>query len=157
MDDQDRPIDRPERLPYPSEDTGDLAQPPASEETDDPLVATEEGVPYEAPEERVLSDTRLEESGPDVAGTAPTLDEEIAREDSSDDLPSDDALAVRVLEALRRSELPAGEELRLAVSGRTVRVRGTVESVDVLDEILGLVGDVPGVDEVIDEVDVAGI
>ena len=31
-------------------------------------------------------------------------------------------------------------------------VRGRVEPVDLLDEILGLIGDVPGVDEVIDEV-----
>jgi hypothetical protein len=34
---------------------------------------------------------------------------------------------------------------------------GEVESVDVLDEILGIVGDVPGVDEVIDEVEIAGV
>ena len=31
------------------------------------------------------------------------------------------------------------------------------ESVDVLEEILGIVGDVPGVDEVIDEVENAGV
>jgi hypothetical protein len=36
-------------------------------------------------------------------------------------------------------------------------VSGTVESVEVLDEILSIVGDVPGVDEVRDEVIVAGI
>jgi hypothetical protein len=36
-------------------------------------------------------------------------------------------------------------------------VQGEVESVDVLNEILGIVGDVPGVTDVLDEVQVAGI
>jgi hypothetical protein len=35
-----------------------------------------------------------------------------------------------------------------------VTLEGEVESVDVLDEILGIVGDVEGVTEVLDEVDV---
>jgi BON domain len=157
MDDTDQPIDRPGRLPYPSEDTGDLAETPASGLTDDPLVAREEGVPYEPPEERVLTDTRLEQSGPDQAGVAPTLDEELGREEGVDDRPTDDALAVLCLEALRRSELPAGDRIRIAVAGHTVHVRGTVESVDILDEILNLVGEVPGVDDVVDEVIVIGV
>jgi hypothetical protein len=38
-----------------------------------------------------------------------------------------------------------------------VTVTGTVASVDVLDEILAIVGDVPGVDEVRDQVIVAGV
>jgi osmotically-inducible protein OsmY len=36
-------------------------------------------------------------------------------------------------------------------------VRGEVESIEVSDEILGIVGDVPGVTDVVDELEVAGI
>jgi hypothetical protein len=39
-------------LPLPSEDEGDLVDAPASGETDDYLVAQEEGVPYVPPSER---------------------------------------------------------------------------------------------------------
>ena len=41
--------------------------------------------------------------------------------------------------------------------GSTVVLSGRVESVDVLDEILGIVGDVPGVEDVVDEVEVEGV
>ncbi len=71
--------------------------------------------------------------------------------------PTDDALLDRVLEVLRGSDVTAGERLRVRVEGRTVRVWGEVESVDALDELLGMIGDVPGVDEVIDEVEITGV
>ena len=155
MDDRE---DR-ERLPLPSEDTGDLAQEPASGETDDYLVAREEGVPYVPAMDRVVSEARIDESGVDVAGTAPDDAGELEREDAiqppTGEAPRDDELLADVLEALRDSDLPAGERLRLAVSGRTVIVRGEVESVTILDEVLALIGDVPGVEEVRDEVIVA--
>lgn len=152
---------RDERLPLPSEDTGDLAEEPASGQTDDYLVAQEEGVPYTPPTERVLSETREAESGADVAGTDPTDAGELERDDmiqpSDAEPPRDDELQADVVEALRASDVPAGDQLRVAVDGSRVVVRGEVESVDVLDEILGIVGDVPGVTDVTDEVRVTGV
>jgi len=149
--------DRSERLPLPSEDGGDLVDEPATGETDDALIATEEGVPYVPPTERVLSEARGLE-GVDVAGTDATDAGELERDDaiqpSDGSLPRDDELRADVIEALRASDVPAGEHIRVAVSGSRVRVGGEVESMDVLDEILGLVGDVVGVDEVVDEVTV---
>jgi hypothetical protein len=62
-----------------------------------------------------------------------------------------------VVSALRASDVPAGDRIRIAVTGSRVHVAGEVESVDVLDEILGIVGDVVGVDEVLDEVTVTGL
>jgi hypothetical protein len=32
-----------------------------------------------------------------------------------------------------------------------------VESIDILEELLGIVGEVPGVEDVVDEVEIAGI
>jgi BON domain len=154
--------DERERLPYPSEDTGDLVDEPIAGQTDDPLVAREEGVPWTPPTDRVLSQVRDDESGPDAAATAPDDAGELQRDDAitlgdATRPSSGDELLADCLEALRRSDVVAGDRIQLAVDGSIVTVRGTVQSVDVLDEVLSIVGDVPGVDEVRDEVIVAGI
>lgn len=147
-----------DRLPLPSEDTGDLAEEPAAGMTDNYLVAREEGVPYDPPNDRVMSEVRLEQAGPDVAGTDPTDAGELERVDAVQapdvDLPRDDELAADVVETLRGSNVVAGDHLRIAAEGGRVLVRGEVESVDVLNEILGIVGDVRGVTEVVDEVSI---
>jgi len=152
--------DRPQRQPLPSEDTGDLVDEPISGVTDDYLVAREEGVPYVPPNERVMSEARGLE-GVDWAGTDETDAGELEREDDiqpgDGGLPRDDALRADVIEALRASNVPAGERIRIAVTGARVHVQGEVASVDALDEILGLVGDVVGVEEVLDEVNVSSI
>lgn len=149
---------RDDRLPLPSEDTGDLADEPRTGQTDDFLVAREEGVPYTPPTERVLSDARSDEAGADVAGTAPTDAGELEREDGVQpgdaSRPRDGELAADVVSALRASDVVAGDRIRVAAAGSRVTLTGEVESVDVLDEILGIVGEVEGVDEVSDEVTV---
>ena len=151
---------RDDRLPLPSEDGGDLVEEPNAGMTDDPLVATEEGVPYDPPTERVIAQTG-EPGGPDVASTHPDAGEELDRVDTvqqpNASPPRDDELTADVLEALRASDVPAGDRIRILAEGSRVLVRGEVESLEVLDEILGLIDDVPGVDEVIDDVDVAGV
>lgn len=153
---------RDDRLPLPSEDTGDLVREPAEGITDDYLVAQEEGIPYAPPTDRVLSEAREADGGADVAGTDATDAGELEREDNIQpgepgELPRDDELAADVIEALRDSDVLAGDRIRVAVHGSRVILRGEVESVDVLDEILGIAGDVPGVSEVTDEVTVSGL
>lgn len=149
-----------DRLPLPSEDSGDLAEEPATGETDDYLVAREEGVPYVPPTERVVSDARGA-GGVDVAGTDATDAGELERNDSvqpDDGKPaSDDELQADVIEALRASDVVSGDRIRVAVNGTRVTLRGEVESIDVSDEILGIVGDVPGVTDVVDELEVTGL
>ena len=152
---------RDDRLPLPSEDEGDLTEEPREGRSDDPIVATEEGVPWTPPMDRVLSEPPDDASGVDVAGTATTDADELEREDAiqpeEGEIPRDDELRADVIEALRASDVVAGDRIRVAVSGSRVILEGEVESVDVLDEILGIVGDVEGVTEVLDEVDVAGV
>ena len=141
-----------DRLPLPSEDTGDLTDEPSSGMTDDYLVVREEGLPYTPPTERVPGESQ----GIDADAFELERDDSIQPPDA--DPPRDDELRARVIEALRASDLPAGERLRVGVSGGSmVVVQGQVESVEVLDEILGVVGDVPGVTDVLDEVEVAGL
>jgi BON domain len=149
-------MDQPDdRLPLPSEDGGDLVDEPPTGMSDDPLVATEEGVPYTPPTDRVVSHGP---EGPDFAGVGENDAEELERADTvqvaNGRLPTDGALAADVVEALRASDVVAGDRIRVAAEGRRVILSGQVETIDVLDEILGIVGDVPGVDEVIDEVEV---
>src|SRR5687768_1334255 len=88
--------DRPDRQPLPSEDTGDLYDEPSGGVTDDYLVAREEGVPYIPPTDRVMSEARGAE-GVDFAGT--------------------DELKADVIEALRSSDVLAGDRIRIAVTG----------------------------------------
>lgn len=144
-------------MPLPSEDSGDLVGTPRDGMTDDPIVATEEGVPYDPPTDRVLSEARGSE-GPDVAGTDPTDAGELEREDAiqRDEgvAPRDDELAADVVEALRDSDVPAGDRIRVRADGSRVTLSGEVESIDILDEILGIAGDVAGAEEVVDEVSV---
>jgi hypothetical protein len=147
-----------DRLPLPSEDEGDLVEEPRGGMTDDYLVAQEEGVPYDPPSDRVIAATG-EPGGPDVAGAAGDDAGELEREDMVQPgrftEPTDDELTADVVERLRASDVPAGDRIRVGViDGSRVVVRGEVESIDILDEILGIVGEVPGVDEVIDEVTV---
>jgi BON domain-containing protein len=159
MNDTDR-----DRLPLPSEDAGDLVHEPRDGMTDDPLVASEEGVPYDPPSDRVLSETRLDQGGPDVAGTASGQAQELERTDmiqppgqESGEIggrPADSTLQADVLEALRASDLTAGTRIGVHVVGGTVYLRGSVESQEIADEIEGLVGEVPGVDEVVDELEI---
>jgi hypothetical protein len=133
-------------LPLPSEDTGDLVETPSTGETDDYLVAREEGVTYVPPTERVIGEPRPDEESPDEA-VAPRDDEEALSDD----------LAARALAALRASDLVAGERLQVGAVGSTIHLRGEVESVDVVDELLALLGEVEGVEEVVDETSVRGL
>src|SRR5918994_4359354 len=102
--------------PLPSEDTGDLVDEPISGETDDYIVAQEEGVPYVPPTDRVISEERGQE-GADWAGTDETAAGELERDDAiqADDgsgaLPRDDELRADVIEALRASDVPSGDRI----------------------------------------------
>lgn len=149
-----------DRLPLPSEDEGNLNEESRTGMTDDYLVAQEEALPYDPPSERVLSEPRESQGGVDVAGTDATQGGELEREDNvqaDGPGPRDDELLGDVIEALRSSDVVSGDRIRVAVNGTQVIVRGEVESIDVSDEVLGIVGDVPGVSDVVDELEVSGI
>jgi hypothetical protein len=134
------------RQPLPSEDTGDLVDEPATGFTSDPLVAREEGVPWIPPTER----DGLPSDPEDVLEADDTIQAD------GPPTPRDEALLAHVMGVLRGSDLPAGERIRVAASGTTVFVRGTVASITTAEEILALVGDVPGVEDVVDELEVSG-
>jgi len=69
----------------------------------------------------------------------------------------DEALVEHCIDVLRRSGLVAGDHLRLAAEGHTVYLRGEVESVDVLDELISLFASTSGAEHVVDETSIAGM
>ena len=144
----ERRDDLPERLPLPSEDEGDLLDEPGTGETDDPLVASQEGVPWVPPSDRVIRSGTSGEEGADLAGAPASDEEELEAGDGEDD-----PLLVRALAALRSSDVTAGDRIQVDAAGSTIWVRGRVESMEVADEILGILGDIEGVTEVVDELD----
>ena len=78
-------------------DGGDLFAEPVTGDTDDPLVAVEEGVPYVPPSDRVLSDVRSDEADPTWPGRLP-----LTRASSSSTTPSSSpARAGRVTASFR--------------------------------------------------------
>jgi hypothetical protein len=103
------------------------------------------------PNDRVLGEPRADQGGVAPAA-APADEEEALRMEDRDGAD----LAARSLEALRSSDLVAGSRLSVGAVGSTVFLRGEVESIDVLDELLAILGDVEGVEDVVDETTVAG-
>ncbi len=127
------------------------------------MVATEEGVPYAPPTERVLDRPGRATDQPGPAGAPHDADEALeamphpARDEVPEPMPADEALLADAVTALRRSDVTAGDRVRLDAAGSTIIVRGTVESISVADEILGIVGQVPGVSDVVDELEVSAL
>jgi hypothetical protein len=112
-------------------------------ETDDPKVATEEGLAYVPP-----SDPPFRVDGEDPEGI------EVARAmDDSGELD----LTGRIREALEADAATSGYADRLVIGtrGSTVVVRGIVDDVDDSDTIAAVIEAVDGIEEVIDETELA--
>lgn len=147
------------RLPLPSEDTGDLLEDPPSGMTDNYLVASEEGLPYEPPETPV-PDAHFDEREDQDEGVILAETEGLEREDL---LPAHDEARAQsedllrdVLDAVRSAGEFDEEQLDITVVDDIVTVRGEVHSLEALDSLLQSIEAVPGVSEVVDEVYVVG-
>jgi hypothetical protein len=77
---------------------------------------------------------------------------------AADDIDESDVNA-RIREAIRADAAtsPYADRLRIAVVGSTAILRGTVDELDDGDTLSAIVGEVPGIDEVRDETEVAGL
>jgi hypothetical protein len=129
-------------------------------ETDDPYVASDEGLTYVAPSDPpfVVSDDR---QGIDIAaGTGASSLEEPYDEDHAGELLSVESdLTARIREALENDAATSGlaDRIRIATIGGTVVLRGTVDTLDDGDALVEVVSRVSGVDEVRDETDFPGL
>lgn len=143
---------------------GVLDQPLETDETDvvDDTVAdleppVEPDPAYFAPTDPV--------TGPDehgnltvVGGWTPTSDSEIAVSPSyEDNLPGDDALAEAVERELREDAQTTALSLDVAVENGVVHLRGRVDDLEDAEAAQDVASRVPGVVDVVDETQVAGL
>ena len=112
-------------------------------ETDDPDVAAEEGLTYVPPSDPPFRVDAEDPEGIEVAGS--TAD--------SDELD----LTTRIREALEADAATSGYADRLVIGtrGSTAVVRGIVDDVDDSDTIVAVIEGVDGIEEVIDETELA--
>ena len=129
-------------------------------ETDDPMVAAEEGLTYVPPIDPPVRADREEPGGIEVAAGMAVS----ARSDPYDGnhrdgtLTSEGDLNARIRDALEADSATSGlaDRLIIGTRGSTAVVRGTVDGIEDTDIIAAVIQRVAGIDEVVDETDIAG-
>ena len=132
-----------------------------SGETDDPDVATEEGLAWVPPSDPPVIADAEEDDGIVIASGIGTsaLDEPYDDDHRSEDLTAEGDMNARIREAIRADAATSGyaDRILIAVLGSTVILRGVVDDLADGDELVAVVERVKGVDEVRDETDVASL
>jgi hypothetical protein len=128
-------------------------------ETADAGVATQEGLPWVPPMDPPITLRADAPDGFEVAARTATsaLDEPYDDSHRSSDLADGGELNERIHEALRADAETTGlaDQLVVAVVGGRAHVRGVVLTVDDADAIVAVIERVAGIDEVIDETELA--
>lgn len=129
-------------------------------ETDDPIVAIEEGLTYVPPSDPPVIPSDDPEGIAVAAGfSSGSADEPFDLDHRSSDQIDESELNALVRDAIRADAATAeyAERVRIAVVGSTVVIRGTVDDIDDGDAIAAVVEQVAGVREVRDETEVAAL
>jgi hypothetical protein len=129
-------------------------------ETDDPYVASDEGLAYVPPMDPVVRASDDPEGVEIASGPGESaLDDPYDDSHRSGDLSAEGDLTARIREALEAdaatSEL--ADRIAIAVVGRVAVLRGTVDGIDDGDTLVEVASRVGGIDEVRDETEVAGL
>ena len=132
-----------------------------SDVTRDSMLASEEGIPYVPPTDPVVRPVDNEEGLEVVGGLSNT-----AMDEFPDDLettalgeapPGDEDLETRVLEELAADAETTDLLIEVAVSNGVVRLRGRVQSLEEAEAAEAVAARVPGVREVVEELEVAAL
>ena len=129
-------------------------------ETDDPIVAIEEGLTYVPPSDPPVIASDDPEGIAVAAGlSSGSADEPFDLDHRSSDQIDESELNALVRDAIRADAATAeyADRVRIAVIGGTVVIRGTVEDIDDADAIAAVAEQVAGVREVRDETEVASL
>jgi hypothetical protein len=130
-------------------------------ETSDPNVAAEEGLAWVPPIDPPVVADEEDPEGVRVAAGFGTdaFDEPFDASHRGELLSAEDELEDRIREALRSDSSTSryADSLVLGNRNGTVVVRGTVDDIDDTDNIAAVIGNVAGVDEVLDELEVEGV
>ena len=123
----------------------------------DDLAEVEPDTTFFAPVDPVLTvgasgDTEV------LGGFSPTsLDGEYVDRSAEDNIPGDEALADAVRAALRADAATTDLNVRVQVARGIARLRGRVASLEDAENAEAVASDVPGVNDVIEEIDVDGM
>jgi hypothetical protein len=130
-------------------------------ETADPNVAAEEGLTWVAPiDPPVVPDPDNPEGIQVAAGFgADAYSEPFDADHHSELLTAEGELGSRIREALRANAATSryAEDIVIGSRDGTIVVRGLVDDIDDTDNIAEVVSSVPGVVEVVDELEVEGV
>lgn len=131
-------------------------------ETDDALVAIEEGYTYVPPTDPPTTPGEPGDyDGADVANgfAGSSLDEAYTEDTHSEFLPGDDEMVARVRDALRAdsSTSALASSIRIAACDGIVTLRGMVVDMVDSDNLLAVASYVEGVEDVEDEIEVQGM
>jgi hypothetical protein len=129
-------------------------------ETDDPGVASQEGLTYVPPiDPPMVADAEAEDGIVPAAGMAVSADSD-PYDDShrGTDLDPESEPNVRIREALRADSQTSVLEDRLIIGtrGSVAVIRGIIDDVDDSDAIIEVVSRVVGISDVVDETELAG-
>jgi len=134
-----------------------------TDETDNPIEATEEGIPYIPPIDppTVAATYTDSESDAVIANgyASSALDEPYDQDHHSSFLTSDDEMSARVREALRAdsSTTSYADSIGVFTRGGVVTLRGSVDDLIDSDNLAAVAAYVEGVEEVIDELDIRAL
>ncbi len=132
-----------------------------SDETDDPMVAAQEGLPYVPPVDPPVAVDPDDPQGLRIAaGFGSTAeDEPYDLSHRSALMSSEDEIVGRIREALLADSATTAyaDTLAIAASGGRVGIRGVVEDIEDTDNIIEVISRVSGVEEVVDELEVPGV
>jgi hypothetical protein len=129
-------------------------------ETDDVMEAIQEGFTYVPPIDPPVTPITDDPEGAEVAtGFGLTAEDDLATDDLDTIGIAEDDLTARVRRVLRDDSLTQhlARRLRIGEENGVVLVRGEVDDLTDSDNLIAVIGDVPGVTEVIDETTVRGL
>lgn len=132
-----------------------------SDETVDPYVASDEGVPWVPPTDPVVAPDSRDPEGLQVAAGigVSSLDEPYDADHHSTPLTAEDEVTARVREALRADAMTTAyaDTLDIDTDGDVVTLRGTVADSDDLEAVLAAAAIADGIADVRDELEIAAV
>jgi hypothetical protein len=132
-----------------------------SDETVDPYVASDEGVPWVPPVDPVVAPDAQDPEGLQVAAGigVSALDEPYDADHHSTALLAEDEVTARVREALRADAMTTAyaDALEIDTDGDVVTLRGTVADNDDLEAVLAVAAIADGIADVRDELETAAV
>jgi hypothetical protein len=129
-------------------------------ETDNPYVASDEGLTYIPPSDPPVIPSDDPQGVEVAAGTgSSSIDEPYDEDHHGEALPFESEITARVREALEADAATSAlaDRIRISTIDDTVVLRGTVDTLDDGDSLAEVTSRVTGVNEVRDETQVAGL